>query len=179
MRARPFVFLHFFPVRLSPSPPLKSSTSQGFRTDLFAIHSGNVTCPAKHSFSDGNQHVHSALFDPPMTRPVPHSPPLVHFHPWWLFHSNHVKPSCAVSTASVSLVSLFALHCWAAADLDAVLTISESYTACCPSWALTLLLQALMHTRSHLSLCIVRTVADAFFLVSHRLFSELVVFWMR
>ena len=55
---------------------------------------------------------------------------------------------------------LFALDCWAAADLDAVLTLPGSGGACCPSWALILLFQALLHTRSQISLCIVRSVAD-------------------
>ena len=70
---------------------------------------------------------------------------------------------------SLCLVSLFTLHCWAAADLDTVLVISGSGGARSPSWALVRLLQALLHTRSQILLCIVRSVADSFFLVSHRL----------
>ena len=85
-----FVLLHFFPVELSPSPPLKSSTSQGFRADFFAVHSGHVTRPAECSFPDGRHAVHVAFLDPSVTRPVVMSPPLVHFHPWWLLHASHV-----------------------------------------------------------------------------------------
>ena len=70
-----------------------------------------------------------------------------------------------VSTACVSLVSIFVLHCLAAADLDA----SGLGGACCPFWALTLFLLALLHTRSQISLFVVQSVDDAFFLVPHRL----------
>ena len=48
-----------------------------------------MTCPAEHSFPDGSQNIHVALLNPAVTCPVPESPPLVHFHPWWLLHSNH------------------------------------------------------------------------------------------
>ena len=65
----------------------------------------------------------------------------------------------------------FAQHCWAAADLDAVLAVSGPGGTCCCSWALTLLLLALLYTRSQTSLFIVQSVDDAFFLVSHRLLS--------
>ena len=61
-----------------------------------------------------------------------------------------------------SLLS-YALYCWAAADLDAVLAISESGGACCTAWALTLFCQAPLHTKSQISLCIFRSVTDAFF----------------
>ena len=59
---RPFVFLFFCPVKLSPSPPLKTSASQGLRTDFFVVHSGNMPCSPEHTFSNGSQHVHVALF---------------------------------------------------------------------------------------------------------------------
>ena len=65
-------------------------------------------------------------------------------------------PLCLSSVSS-------ALHCWAAADL----AISGPGGACCSSWALTFLLLALLHTRSQISLFIVQSVDDAFFLVSH------------
>ena len=90
MRARPVVFIQFFPVELSPSPPLKSSTPQGLRAELFVVQSGNMSCPAAFSFSDGSQNVHVALLYPAVTCPVPESPPLVHVHPRWLLHTNHV-----------------------------------------------------------------------------------------
>ena len=60
VRTGPFVLLCFFPVELPPSPPLRSSTPQGLRTDPFVVHSGNMTCPTEHTFSDGSQNVHVA-----------------------------------------------------------------------------------------------------------------------
>ena len=47
VRARPFVFFYVFPTELSPSSPLKSSTSQGLRADFFAVHSDSMACPAE------------------------------------------------------------------------------------------------------------------------------------
>ena len=57
-----------------------------------------------------------------------------------------------------------------AADLDAVLAISESGGACCPSWALTLLLLKSRSASSGVSLTLTFSC--------HIGFSELVVFWM-
>ena len=89
--ARPFVFLHFFPVELSPSPPLKASTSQFLRTNFFAIHPCHMASPAEHTISDGHQHIHIAFLDPSMTSPVPESPPLTQLHSWRPFHSNSIR----------------------------------------------------------------------------------------
>ena len=89
--ARPFVSLHLFPVELSPSPPLKASTSQSLRTDIFVVQPCHMSSPAEHTISDGHQYVHVAFLDPPMTSPVPESPPLSQLHSWWSFHSNSIR----------------------------------------------------------------------------------------
>ena len=52
-----------------------------------------------------------------------------------LTHLEHPIESSAVSTPTVCLVSLFALHYWAAADLVDVLVIAGSGRARCPSCA--------------------------------------------
>ena len=84
----------------------------------------------------------------------------------------------AVPPSSLTQAILCRIHCFLclsslssrwAAGLDAVLAVSESGGACCPSWALTLPFQAPLHTRPQISLCIVRSVNDSYFLVPHRL----------
>ena len=90
VRSCPLVCLYFFPVELSPSPSLKSPTSQGLRADLRLVHSGHMSCPAEHSFSDGCQHIHVALLDPTVSSSVPESPPLIHFHQRAPLRTNHV-----------------------------------------------------------------------------------------
>ena len=82
------VYLCFAPALAAPRPG-SFQILQTVRTHLFVVHSGNMTCPAECSLSDGRYDVHVALLDPSVTRPVPLSP-LVQVHPRWLLHTNHV-----------------------------------------------------------------------------------------